>query len=103
MTIDNSSGDDRSLEEIEARLDELRDEKEQADELAEAFADARDALKSIQQHPLVDDPAAAEVRLLAAMLRHIHRHDANPSRRTSHERDQLRQRRAELEREGDGE
>ena len=83
--------DDRSLKEIEARLDDLRDEKEQADELGDAFADARDALESIQQHPLVDDPAAAEVRLLADMLRHIRRHDADPSRRIHHERRALRE------------
>jgi len=83
--------DDRSLEEIEARLDELRDEKDQADELGEAFAEARDALKSIQQHPLVDDQAAAEVRLLAAMLRHVRHHDINPSRRIFNERRALRE------------
>jgi len=67
----------------------------------DAFVDARDALESIQRHPLVDDPAAAEVRLLAAMLRHIRQYDVNPSRRIHHERDQLRQRRAELKREAD--
>ena len=83
--------DDRSLEEIEARLDELRDEKDQADELGEAFAEARDALKSIQQHPLVDDQAAAEVQLLAAMLDHIRHHDVTPSRRIHHERRALRE------------
>jgi len=83
--------DDRSLEEIETRLDELRDEKDQADELGEAFADALDALKSIHRHPLVDEPAAAEVQLLAAMLRHVRHHDINPSRRIHHERRALRE------------
>ena len=83
--------DDCSLEEIEARLDELRDEKEQADELADAFADARDALKSIQQHPLVNDPAVVEVRLLARMLDHIRHHSVNPSRRILNERQVLRE------------
>ena len=80
--------DDRSLEEIEARLDELRDEKEQADELGDAFADARDALKSIQQHPLVDDPAAAEVGFMARMLDRIGHHE---STRIQHERQALRE------------
>jgi len=83
--------DDRSLEEIEARLDELRDEKDQADELGEVFADALDALGSIQRHPLVDEPAAAEVQLLAAMLRHVRHHDINPSKRIFNERQALRE------------
>lgn len=83
--------DDRSLEEIKARLDELRDEKDQADELGDAFAEARDTLEFIQQHPLVDEPAAAKVRLLTDMLRHVRHHDVNPSRRIHHERRALRE------------
>ena len=99
--------DDRSLEEIEARLDELRDEKDRADELGDAFADARDALESIQQHPFVDNQAAAKVQLLTIMLSHIHRHDANPSRRIFNERQALREARwrkkAEAETESESE
>jgi len=103
MTIDNSFDDDRSLEEIEARLDELRDEKEQADELGDAFAEARDALESIQRHPLVDEPAAAEVRLLADMLRRVRHHDINPSRRIRHERRSLREARLRKKAEAESE
>jgi len=99
MTDDN----DRSLEEIEARLDELRDEKEQADELGDAFAEARDALESIQQHPLVDDPATAKVHLLAAMLRHVRQYDVNPSRRIHHERRTLREARRRKKAEAESE
>jgi hypothetical protein len=95
--------DDRSLEEIEARLDELRDEKDQADELGEAFADALDAFKSIQRHPLVDEPAAAKVRLLAAMLRHVQHHDVNPSKRIHDERRALREARCRKKAEAESE
>jgi hypothetical protein len=95
--------DERSLKEIEARLDELRDEKKQADELGERAAEARDALKFIQRHSLVDEAAAAEVGLLVDMLRHIRHCDINPSRRIHHERRSLRKARRRKKAEAESE
>lgn len=88
--------DDSSLEEIEARLDELRDEKEQADELSEAFTDATDALDAISAHPLVDDETAAKVELLKQMLRQIRQFDVHAHASIHHECDSLRRRAREL-------
>ena len=90
------STDDMTLEEIEARLDELRNEKEQADELAESFTDATDALAAISVHPLVDDETAAKISLLRQMLRHIRQFDVRAHEGIHHERDCLSRRAREL-------
>jgi hypothetical protein len=94
---------DRSLAEIEARLDELRNEKEQADELSEAFTDATDVLDAICTHPLVDDETVAQVRLLKHMLRQIRQHDLRVHEGIRYERDALRQQRRELKHAEEGE
>jgi hypothetical protein len=91
--------DDASLEEIEARLDELDDKKEQADELSKSFNGAVDSLGEIQRHPLVDDEAAAKVSLLKQMLRQIRQHDVRVHEGIHHEREGLRRQRWELKRE----
>jgi hypothetical protein len=80
---------DSSLEEIEVRLDELRDEKEQADELSESFTDATDALDAIRTDALVDDETAAKVELLKQMLRHIRQFDVHAHESIHHEREAL--------------
>ena len=95
--------DEISLGEIEARLDELRDEKEQADELSESFTDATDALDAIRTDPLVDDETAAKLSLLKQMLRHIRQFDVHPHERIHHERDSLRRRLRELKHVQEGE
>lgn len=82
---------DMALEEVEARLDELRDEEEQAGELGESFTDAIEALDDIRTHALVDDGTAAKVELLKNMTRHIRQFDVHAHERIHHERDALRQ------------
>ena len=88
--------DEISLEEIEARLGELRDEKEQADELSESFNDAIEALDAIRTDALVGGETAAKVELLKQMLRQIRRFDVNAHERIHHERDALRRQSREL-------
>lgn len=95
--------DDMTADEIEARLGELDDEKEQARELGESFNDATDALGEIQRHPLVDGEGAAQVGLLKQMLRQVRQFDVNPSERIHYEREALRRQLRELERGEDGE
>jgi hypothetical protein len=90
------SADDMTLEEIETRMDELDDKKEQADELAESFNDAVGSLDDIHTHPLVDGEAASQVKLLKQMLRQIRQHDVRVREGIHYERDALHQRAAEL-------
>ena len=80
-----------AVNEIEARLDELGDEKEQVRELGESFGDVDDALADIRDHPLVDDETAAKVSLLKDMARHIRQWDLNEHERIHHEKQQLRE------------
>ena len=94
---------DTSLEDIEARLDELRDEKEQADELSESFTDATDALDAIRTDALVDDETAAKVELLKQMLRQIRQFDVRAHESIHHERETLRRQGRKLKRAEDGE
>ena len=82
--------DEISLDEIDARLDELRDEKEQADALSESFNDAVDALDAIRTDALVDGETAAKVTLLKDMLRHIRQFDVHAHESIHHERETLR-------------
>jgi hypothetical protein len=91
--------DDSSLKEIEARLDELRDEKEQADELSEAFTDATDALAAISTHPLTDGETAAKISLVRDMVRHIRQFDVHAHESIHHEREALHRQGMELKRE----
>jgi hypothetical protein len=90
------SADDMTVEEIEARLDELDDEEEQADELTESFISATDALDAIRTHPLVGDETAAKVSLLKQTVRQIRQHDVRVHESIHYERDALRQQRREL-------
>ena len=94
---------DTSLEEIEARLDELRDEKEQADALSESFNDAVDALDAIRTDALVDGETAAKVELLKQMLRQIRQFDVHAHESIHHERETLRRQGRKLKRAEDGE
>jgi DNA-binding transcriptional MerR regulator len=87
---------DMSLEEIEARLDELDDEKEQADELSESFIDATDALAAISTHPLVGNETATKISMLRRMLRQIRQFDMREREAIHHERDVLRRQAREL-------
>ena len=82
---------DMTLDEIEARLEELQDEREQADELRESFADARDALDDIRAHPLVDEEGAAKAKLIHDMIRLVGHHDIDPHERIHHEKQWLRE------------
>jgi hypothetical protein len=79
---------DMAADEIEARVDELDDEKEQVRELGESFGDVDDALEGICTHPLVDDETAAKVSLLKDMARHIRQWDLDER---EHLRRQLRE------------
>ena len=94
---------DTSLEEIEARLDELRDEKEQADALSESFTDATDALDAIRTDALVDDETAAKVELLKQMLRQTRQFDVRAHESIHHEREALHRQGRKLKRAEDGE
>jgi uncharacterized membrane protein YccC len=94
---------DSSLEEIEARLDELRDEKEQADELSESFTDATDALDAIRTDALVDEETAAKVELLKQMLRQIRQFDVHAHESIHHEREVLRRKGRKVKRAEEGE
>jgi DNA-binding transcriptional MerR regulator len=87
---------DTSLAEIEARLDELDDKKQQADALSESFNDAIAALDAIRTDALVDGEATAKVELLKQMLRQIRRFDVNEREAIHHERDVLRRQAREL-------
>jgi DNA-binding transcriptional MerR regulator len=99
----DASNADTSLEEIEARLDELRDEKQQADALSEAFTDATDALDDIRTDALVDDETAAKVELLKQMLRQIRQFDVHAHESIHHEREALHRQGRKLKRAEDGE
>jgi predicted trehalose synthase len=94
---------DMAADEIEARLDELADEKEQARELGESFGDVDDTLADIRDHPLVDDETAAQVALLKDMARHIRQWDLDEHERIHYEREHLRRQRELKRAEGDGE
>ena len=94
--------DDMTLEEIEDRLDELADEREQADALADSFGEAFDALDDIRQNDLVDGETAAKVLLLKTMLKHVRRCDADPHRGIYHQKDRLRKQRFEKCAEAEG-
>jgi predicted trehalose synthase len=85
-----------TADEIEARLGELDDEKEQVRELGESFGGVDDALADIRDHPLVDGEAAAKVSLLKDMARHIRQWDLDEHERIHYERDALRQQLREL-------
>jgi chromosome segregation ATPase len=90
------NADDMTLEEVEARMDELDKKKEQADDLAESFNDAADALAAISVHSLTDDEMAAKISMLRHMLRQIRQHDVRVNEGIHHERHALYQRADEL-------
>jgi hypothetical protein len=92
--------DAQSSEELDERKAELDRKEQRARELAEHYVDAIDALKAIGRHDLATDEAAANARMLRTMLRQMRREN-DPKRGINHEKDQLRQRRAELKREAD--
>ena len=93
--------DARSIEELDERMAELDRKEERARELREHYTDAIVALKAISDHDLATDDATANAYVLGRMV-NLMRHENDPMRGINHERDQLRQRRAELEREGGG-
>jgi hypothetical protein len=98
------NADDMTLEEVEARMDELNEKKEQADDLAESFNDAADALAAISVHSLTDDEMAAKISMLRHMLRQIRQHDVRiRGLDIQHEHHALRQRAGELRYEGESE
>jgi len=95
-----TDADARSIEELDERMAELDRKEERARDLREHYVDAIDALKAIGRHDLATDDAAANATLLGMMVRQMRREN-DPMRGIHHERDQLRQRRAELKREAD--
>ncbi|HET7325362.1 MAG TPA: hypothetical protein VFJ06_13630 [Halococcus sp.] len=97
------NADDMTLEEVEARMDELDEKKEQADDLAESFNDATDALAAISVHSLTDDEMAAKISMLRHMLRQIRQHDVRVNEGIHHERHALYQRAGELHHEEEAE
>ena len=80
---------------------ELDRKEQRARELAEHYVDAIDALKAIGRHDLATDEAAANARMLRTMLRQMRREN-DPKRGINHEKDQLRKKRAAIEREREG-
>ena len=95
-----ADADARSIEELDERMAELDRKEERARDLREHYSDAVTALKAISGHDLATDDAAANATLLRMMVS-LMRRENDPMRGIHHERDQLRQRRAELKREGD--
>ena len=87
------------LEDIEARLDALRDEKAAAETFRELVGETADNLAEIQASEFVDDETAAKVDLLATMLDWTIHHDVHVGERIRYLREQLRRRKIELERE----
>jgi len=92
--------DEMDLEDVEQRLEDLRKKKAALDELHDHVDEARENLLAIRDHHLVDDELAAKVDLILAMVDWT-MHDVHVGKAISYERDQLRQRKWELEREGD--
>jgi DNA-binding transcriptional MerR regulator len=90
------SADDMTLAEIEARLNELDDEEQQAEELAGLFIDATDALATISTHSLVGSETETKISMLRHMLRQIRQFDMHEREAIHHERDALRQQAREL-------
>lgn len=90
--------DEMDRDDIEARLDALRDEKAAAEKFHELVSETTDNLAEIQASEFVDDETAAKVDLLATMLNWTIHHDVHAGKRISHEREQLRRRKIELER-----
>jgi hypothetical protein len=95
------------LDDIETRLDELRDEKAAAGTFHELVGETTDNLGEIQASEFVDDETAAKIDLLATMLDWTIHHDVRAGERIRYERERLRLRKIELEREreledGDG-
>jgi len=91
--------DEMSLEEIEARLDELREKKDRAENLRDLVGETSDNLATIAGHEFVDDELAAKVDFLQTMLDWAVHHDISVEQAIRYEREQLRRRRVELERE----
>ena len=92
--------DAQSIEELDERMAELDRKEERARELRKHYTDAVTALKAISRHDLATDDAAANATLLRMMVSLMHREN-DPMRGINYEKDQLRQRRAELKREAD--
>ncbi|MCU4716885.1 hypothetical protein [Halapricum hydrolyticum] len=90
--------DDMTLDEIEARLDELREEKAEARELRERIGDAHSELREIRQHRFVDDDLAVKLGFIDQMLGMATHEDLHAEVRIHHERERLRRRKIELER-----
>ena len=94
-----SDVDEMDRDDIEARLDELRDEKAAAERFRELVGETADNLAEIQASEFVDDETAAKVDLLETMLNWTIHHDVHAGERIRYEREQLRRRKVELERE----
>jgi len=90
--------DKMDLEDVEDRLDELRAEKDRAEDFRDLVGGTSDNLNDIQASEFVDDEAAAQVRLLRRMLDWIIHHNVLAEERIRYERELLRRRRIELQR-----
>jgi hypothetical protein len=89
--------DEMNVEEVEARLEDLRQRKKEAEDLRELIGDVQDDLRKIASHRLVDDELTAKLELLESMLGWVSHHDLQDEKAIHHEREQLRRRRIELE------
>lgn len=90
--------DEMDLEEIEARLAELRDEKDAAEEFRALVGETADNLGAIQASEFVDESTGAKIGLLETMLNWIVHHDVHVEKRIHYDRERLRRRKIELER-----
>jgi len=95
--------DKMDLEDVKDRLDELRAEKDRAEDFRTLVVETRNNLNDIQASEFVDDETAAQVDLLKKMLDWTVGHTVQPERRIRYEREQLRRRQAELGRQQEGE
>jgi hypothetical protein len=95
--------DDMTLAEIEARLNELDDEEQQAEELAGLLTDATDALAAISTHPLTDSETETKISMLRHMLRQIRQFDMHEREAIHHKRDMLRRQAREMKHAEEGE
>ena len=91
--------DELTLEEIDARLEELREKKDRAAAFRDLVGETSDNLTEIADYEFVDGDMAAQIDLLQTMLDWVIHHGVHVEKGIQYEREQLRRRKWELERE----
>jgi len=93
-----SDVEDMTLEEVEERLDELVVEKDAVERLHQRINDITEDIGKVKDHEFVDDDLTAKLSLIQQMFALVTHEDLNADRRIHHEREVLRRRKIELER-----